>query len=415
MRDRLWAPLSPPRPRPAPRPVKSILRLLPLAAGLAVLSACQDPAGVGLGLIDEESPDPAVRALPATEVDAVADTRPLIGVADSSAALPQTRVLAGDVSDPVFGDARVTGYLDFTQPSVPDGTEPGDVRSVRLEVQRTYVYGDTTTALPLTLRQVDAAAGSWSPSLDYPADTVLAVGPALATATVTVSDDVVAFDLPAAWVEANAALLVGDPAAFNNDFEGFALEPTRPGGAGAVFGFQAQTSRTRLRVFTASDTLSYPVGEVFSSVQRGPAPPAPPGFVAAQAGAGRAVGLRFDLGALGPVALARAVLRVPIDASVAQDGAFVRPLARRAQLFGVDDATGERTPIALVAVEGGVATTLQSEVLRAFLQEGLIGTRRLDRFELVPTPVPAASLDVLPVLRPGGAEGPRLSLTVVGG
>ena len=394
--------------------MKSILRLLPLVAGLAVLSACQEPAGVGLGLIDEESPDPAVRAVPATEVDAVADTRPLIGVADSSASLPQTRVLAGEVSDPVFGDVRAVGYLDFTQPDVPDGTLASDVRSVRLEVQRTYVYGDTTAALALTLRQVDAAAGSWSPTLAYPVDTLLAVGPALAMATATVADDVVGFDLPASWVAANAGLLVGDAAAFNIDFEGFALEPTRPGGAGVVFGFQAQTPRTRLQVITATDTLSYLAGEVFSSVQRGPAPPAPPAFVAAQAGAGRSAGFRFDLGPIGPVPLARAVLRVPLDVSVARDGAFVRPVARRAQLFGVDDATGERRAIALVVVEGDVATSLQTAAFTEDVQEALTGDLRFDRFELVPAPVPA-SLDVLPVLRPGGAGGPRLSLTVIGG
>lgn len=396
-------------------------RPLLLLAALAALPACQDAAGVGIGLIDEADVDPATQTVEATSVEAVEDRRPAIGFADSTAALAQTRVLAGDVVDAVFGDARAVGYLDFVRPSVPEGITAGDVRSVRLELQRTYVYGDTTAALALALRQVDAAAGSWSPSLDYAADTLFAVGPVLATATVSAADDAVAFDLPASWVEANAALLLA--ADFNEAFEGFALEPTRAGGAGAVFGFQAQTPQTRLRVITATDTLLYRAGEVFSSLQRGEPRPAPDAFVAAQVGSGRSARLLFPLGEVGPAALARAVFRAPLETSVAQEGTFVRPIARTATLFGVDTATGARTPITVLTVEGGVASAAQSLRFTQDIQAALLGTAPFDAFEVVPGALPGstpglffvpASLDVLPVLRPGGAEAPRLSLTVVG-
>ena len=399
--------------------MRPVTRLLPLAAALAVLSACQDPAGVGLDLIDVEGTDPAIETVAATSADTLLDARPAIGFADSTAALAQTRVLVGDVMDPVFGDIRSVGYLDVTRPAIPEGAEAGDVRSVRLEIERTYVYGDTTTVLPLALRQVQ---GTWSPTLAYPADTTFATGPVLATASVSVADSVVAFELPASWVEANAAALLA--ADFNEAFEGFAIEAASRPVPGAVFGFQAQSARTRLRVETAEDTLVYPAGEVFSSVQRPALVGAPSRFVPAQVGAGRGVRLRFPLGALGPLPLARAVFEAPLETSLAREGAFVRPIADRAVLFGID-GSGARRLIGLVTVRDGRAatTTTFEELTLSEIQRGLLGTVQFESFELVPgaslgttqaatfTP---ASLDILPVLRPGGAEAPRFTLTVVG-
>ena len=381
---------------------------------LAALPACQDAAGVGLGLVDGVDADPSVEAVTATSVDTLLDVRPLIGFADSTAALSQTRVLVGDVVDPVFGDVRAVGYLDFTRPAVGDTVEAGDVRSVRLELERAYVYGDTTTVLPLALREV---RGRWSVTTDYAADTTFDAGPVLSTASVSVADSVVAFELPAAWVEGNAeALLAGD---FNEAFEGFAVEPTARPAPGAVFGFQTQSPRTRLRVVTVDDTLSYPVGEVFTSVQRAPSAAAPARFVPAQVGTGRGVRLRFPLGEVGPVPLARAVFEAPVDASVSRDGAFVRPLARRAVLFGVT-ADGDRVFVGLVTVADGVASARSLNL--AAVQRGVLGESDFASFELLPgaslgasgAVSAPASLDVLPVVRLGGAEAPRLTLTVAG-
>ena len=396
--------------------MRPVLRLLPLVAALAALSACQDPAGVGLDLIDEDGTDPAVETVVATSVDTLRDARPAIGFADSTAALAQTRLLVGDVMDPVFGDVRAVGYLDVTRPAIPEGAEAGAIRSVRLEIERTYVYGDTTTVLPLALRQVQ---GRWSPTLAYPADTTFATGPVLATASVSVADSVVTFELPASWVEANgAALFAGD---FNEAFEGFAVEPAARPAPGAVFGFQMQSARTRLRVETDADTLVYPAGEVFSSIQR-PTPAATSSrFVPAQVGAGRGVRLRFPLGDVGPLPLARAVFEAPIETSLAREGSFVRPIASRALLYGIEPGGGRRL-LGLVSIVDGEATTTRTLILDD-IQRTLIGTLSFESFELVPgarlgavpgTFAVPASLDVLPVLRPGGAAAPRFTLTVVG-
>ena len=390
-------------------------RLFLLAAVLAALPACQDAAGVGLGLVDGGDADPSVETLTATSVDTFLAVRPLIGFADSTAALSQTRVLVGDVMDPVFGDARAVGYLDFTRPAVGDTVEAGDVRSVRLELARDYVYGDTTTTLPLALREV---RGRWSVTTDYAADTTFDVGPVLAEASVSVADSgVVVFELPASWVAANAEAFLSTD--FNEAFEGFAVEPTARPAPGAVFGFQTQSARTRLRVETVDDTLSYPVGEVFTSVQRAPSAAVPARFVPAQVGAGRGVRLQFPLGELGPVPLARAVFRAPVETSLARDGAFVRPVARRAALFGVTP-DGARVLVGLVTVADGEATTQTLDL--DVVQRAVLGETEFTSFELLPgagigaggaVPAPA-SLDVLPVVRLGGAEAPRFTFTVAG-
>ena len=418
MRERTRPPLSPRRPgaRPGPAhparsgsPVRLPLRLLALVAALGLLGACQDAAGVGLGLIDEEGVDPSVRTLAATSVDTALVDRTSIGFSDSSATLPQTRVLAGIVTDPLFGTARAVGYIDFIRPAVPSTTEPENVLSARLEIQRTYVYGDTTTSLSVGLRQVE---GGWSPTSSYPADTLFDVGPVLAMSSVSVADSVLAFDLPQSWVEANAAALLSDT--FGEDFEGFALEPSTPGGAGAVFGFQTQTFRTRLQVFTTADTLTYSVGEVFSSVEREEPAALPFGISPAQVTSGRAVALRFALDTVGSLPLARAVLRAPIDASLRLDGSFLRPVAERALLYGIG-ADGTRTLISPVTVADGVASTSLSNTLTPVLQDVLVGDLEFVRYELEPVGVPA-SLDILPVLLrdAGGEPAPTLSLTLVG-
>ena len=315
-------------------------------------------------------------------------------------------MLAGDVADPVFGDARAVGYVDLVQPDRAGSVEADDVTSVQLRLRRDYVYGDTTTALTFALREVE---GSWQPTLDYPADTLFDVGPVLATATTSVADTLVTFDLPASWVEANADLLVGDAATFGEEFEGFALVPTERPVPGAVFGFSGPSAQSGLRVIAGEDTLRYPIGEVFSSVAREEIA-LPPTFVPAQVNSGRGVRLRFSLDGIGPLPVARATLRAPVVASLAEDGPFVRPLVSNARLFGVDG--DERVLLADLALGDDAVL---SGVVTAALQQVLVGDEEFEAFEVEPAPIPA-SLDVLPVVRAGGAgEVPRLTLTVIGG
>ena len=85
-------------------------------AACTVLSACQDPAGVGLGLIDEEQLDPSVRTVALSGLGTTPDTTIAIGIADgTNTDLLQTRVLVGSVVDPTYGDARARAYVDVIQ------------------------------------------------------------------------------------------------------------------------------------------------------------------------------------------------------------------------------------------------------------------------------------------------------------
>lgn len=408
---------------PALRPHVRLPAVAAVAAALA-LSACQDPAGVGLKLIDEEQADPSVRVVPLADLDTTAASAPAIGIAAANNALAQSRVLVGDVRDPAFGDASAVAYVDALQPAAARDLDAGEVRRVWLEMPRTYAYGDTTTVLPVELRAIE---GEWEASTGYPADTAFAVGPALATASLAAADTVARLDLPEAWVRANAATLVGD--GFADAFEGFAVQTAAGFAAapGVVYGLDTFAQRgAGIRLVTAeADTLVFPLSEVFSSISTGP-PAAPPAeILTVRRGAGAGVRFTADLGDIGAVPLARGVLRLPLDPSYAEDGPFVRPLAPLATLVGVREAAGEpdrRVRLGELGVTGGGDfAVLDTRALTAELQRVLADPTDggFDRYEVVPPPAPLpnpASLDILPVLRtvPGADRPARFVLTLVG-
>ena len=405
-------------------------RLPAAAAALALaalgLSACQDPAGVGLGLIDEERSNPNVVVVSLDDVALLDGETVAIGVADPSqqARNPEARVLAGSVVDPVFGDVRAVAYVDVLRPdgAVPEGTEAADVRDVWLQLDRAYAYGDTTTALPLELRAIE---GQWEADTDYRADTLFAVGDVLSTTTVVVADTLRRFDLPASWVRANAGLLVGSGDAFLNGFEGFALQvpPSFAPAPGVVFGFNTfRNEGSGLRVALAEDTLFFPLSEVFSSLAT--APPAP-SATTLPARAQSQSGLRFsaDLTALPRTAISKANLRLPIDVSVARVGPFVRPIEPFARLYGVRlDSDGEEVREALATLRRtGDEYVLDDTVpLTSVFQQYLVRPQSRDyvRYEVSPASDVVgspATLNVLPALRPAPGTAPRFVVTLVGG
>ena len=406
-----------PSPRPIPRPVRLSVAA---AAAVLLLSACQDPAGVGLGLIDEEQLNPNVRTVPVTALAETADTTIAIGIAaTSTSGAIQTRVLAGRVADPVFGDARAVAYVDVLQSSALDsGAEAGDVVDAWLELDRVYAYGDTTTALPLELREVQ---GDWEVDTSYPADTLFATGDVLSTTTVVASDTLRRFDLPDAWVTANAGLLVGDD--FEDDFEGFAIDVPASFAAapGVVFGFNTFASEgSGLRVVVDEDTLLFPLSEVFTSIATDPPTMAPAGVLGLRAGSGAAIRFDADFSSIGPTPLARARVRLPVDASLARDGAFVRPIADRSFLYGIRTVDGEETRTLLsdnVLYDGDdeltvVATgTLTSQVQSLLLDP----SEAFERYEVRPV-AGIASLNIYPLVLPESQPeaGPRFTLTLIG-
>lgn len=380
-------------------------------AALLALAACQNPTGVGVGLLDEDAANPALRTVTATTTDTTEATLITAGFASAQSAQPQRRVLTGRVQDARFGDAVATAYIDAVQPSnLPDGFEGATATSVTLELLRDYAYGDTTSVLPIEIRR---QLGNWGPE-GLPGDTVLATGDLITTVDVDLSaaDSLVTITLPADFLAANPTLFTGSD--FGTAFEGFALSVADMGNPmpGAIVGFDMFSSRSRLRVATAQDTVTYPLAEVYTLLTQS-APTMPPAdIVPYRSGAPTALAIGLDLSSVGTVPLARAVLSLPLDRSVAREGSFVRPIPAAVGVFGVS-ASGTRTFLSdLSTTVAGDPRTVSSAAITLATQSLLLGQPSFDHLEIVFRPSPL-SLDVFPVGRVGTDRAPRLLLTVV--
>jgi hypothetical protein len=367
-------------------------------------------------LIDDDVNDPNLRRLEATLVDTVKTTVSTAGFADVNSTQPQPRVLVGNVADPLYGNVSSIGYMDASRPAtIPGGFDDSTVTYVRFELARTYLYGDTTTVLPLELRQVE---GSWTPT-GLSSDTTLGTGDLITSVNMTVTDTLLAIQLPAAWVAANGGQFnSGD---FVSAFEGFALQVNEAymPMPGAVVGFDVSSSQSRIRIGTRSDTISYPLSEVFSKLTRAERPPSPAGLLALRADAPVGAKIQFDFQSIGAVALARAVLRLPIDRSLSGVDsampAFVRPLASRIGVYAIREEASTLLIGEALVTDTGDARTSGTTGLTSIVQDILLGATDLKHIELR-LAVSPLSLDVLPLVLPGlpDQDRPRLNLTVVG-
>lgn len=387
------------------------------ALALLALSACQEPSTVGLGLIDDEASNPNVRVLAATTAEASPFGLVTSGFATTDS---QARVLVGDVRDALYGDAAATAYIDARAATLPDGFADRPVTRVTLELRRDYVYGDTTAAVPVELRQIRIDP-KWAPEGLTPEQT-LATGDLLTTASLSARDSLAVIALPASWVAANGAVF--SSASFDTLFEGFELRPAGRSGegssAGSVLGYNVVSAASVIRVATSRDTVAFRISEVFTSLRRGEPAMAPPGRRLLRGGAGTALRLGFDYATALRLPLAQAVFRLPLDRSLAgTTGTFKRPLAREAALFAIP-TTGEplRTALLTTGRTGDARTsgaTQASGVFNVFVQNLLLERATYPSFE-VRLPTNPVSLDVLPVVTDGAVATarPRLSLTVVG-
>jgi hypothetical protein len=382
------------------------------ALGTLLVAACQDPSGVGLGLIGEEGNDPnAAVVLPDSLWIAASDD---VTGGFANGALPdQDRVLAGAVTDPVFGDVRADAYLDVQPPAtVPSGFRDRTITSATLRLVRSSIYGDSTAMLDFALHEV---AASWSP-LNAKSDTTFAVGDLLATYDVPASsaDSVVALALPASWVSENDELLRSD--SVTTALDGFRLSLEEGAFGGAVLGFDALESR--LRLTTEEDTVDYFLREVFTHVERGPAGPALPDRVYLRDGAGEALAFSFPFGAVGEVAVARAVFRLHVDHDVLDDGMLARSLPEELTLTAVTEDSLRLTLATASFDEDASAYSFTSTTLNQVIQDAVLGSDLFVRYEVTPARTPA-SVDVVPVVTgpaPGEGEAerrPRLVLTVI--
>ena len=418
-----------PPPRPVPTSFRPALPLL--LAGLALaLAACQDPSGVGLTLIGDETSDPNARLFPADSVYLAERTEATGGFANGTGTPVQTNVLLGEATDPLLGDVRATAYIDVRAANQTPDFDERTIDQVQIRLDRGFVYGDTLGTLPVEVREITASPG-WSPE-GLPVDTTLATGPLLTSATVSMRDTLTTISLPQDFVDARGPTLRDS---VNTLFEGFQIRVPEGAGPmpGSVLGvFAGPSSDSAVRLITAPylnddgettrDTVDYPLVEVYSAIARGEAAPAP-GRVLLRDGAPDALAFRFDVDALTNLPLANAGLRIPFDRGVLETGdGFNRPLVGSVSVFAVRaDSTRQfvvRREVPAADAERPNEISVRDRELTNVYQALLLGLADIVAVEVVPEASPL-TLGTLPVIVEDDFAGelrrPRLSLIVVGG
>lgn len=354
----------------------------------ALLTACEDPSNVGIGLIGEQGGDPVVIEIAPDSFKTV----PLDDVTGGSTlagTLPD-HLLVGTVDDPLLGSIRTESFFDLGSPVVTGSFRDNTVSAARIELRPDYVYGDTTAAVTFRLRSV----GEEFTADNAPADTTFPAGETVAEFTIQPTDTLVSLALPAAYLSQVEATLRST--SFVTEYHGLVVEPVS---GTAVVGFD--TDQTRLVAVADGDSAVYRVQKAATVVERTSEPSLPEARLALQNGAGPANALVFDLSreALANTAVNRAVIRVHVDTLLLQaTGTFRRPSLERLDLVGITE-TGETVGIERATLDKG-AFTFRSGTLRRELQNVLLGTRTFTRFELRPpiTPGTASILNTLDAL-----------------
>ncbi len=353
----------------------ALFLLLPI-----LVLACTDPiSNVGLDLLDEEG-GPEARSVETSLFAA----SPLV---DITGAAP--RVLAGQVDDPLAGNIFATGYVDFSGSYEQASTDT--ITQVAIRLARNYMYGDTTAAVTLTVHDI---TGHWH-AIGLKADTSLAMGAAIATASFAASDTLVSVPLPATWISKFESTLKS--ADFDTLFHGFAFEGA---GNAAIVGFNF--SGSSLQVVTSADTTSYAMTRSFSRIVRTGLPPLPEGALLFQDGAGPSVQLNFALTEFLDTPINGAILEIPADTvqSTWTPPNFARPLVRELNLVAVgDDPSAPALFLAKTTISSDGVYRFSSADLVAFFQGVIFGTVDYTYLELR-APVPDNTLNV--VLLPYG-------------
>ena len=380
---------------------------------LAGMLGCDDPTGVGLELVGENSGDPVRVYLTPTAFESY-DSRKVTGAVRGPSAFSGQvgSTLIGRVDDPVFGERAAQGYIDFQLSNFLQSFADQAVTSAEIRLVQTYRYGDTTAVNTLRLFEMPEP---WDPA-GAPSDTTFAFGEPIIEVNYRATDSLIVVPLPEAWIEKYDATLRSED--FNEAFHGFHMQADP---AAAVSGFSAVSSTFRMT--TASDTLSLNVSRVFTHIDllRAPEPLAERVLVEDGLGEGVSLDLGFDPDSLADGALSRAVLRVRADTTLfdlEEPLGFVRPILLQLNLYGITPDGERRFLLSALRNANGEyvfqSIDLITEVtfIRSF-QQLLYGDPMFDRYVLLP-PETASSVSVLPLYGlDTGEEQPELILTVV--
>ncbi len=367
-------------------------------------TACgDDPSNVGIGLVGDQSGEPAVVTLnPATMGEESA--KDVTGNA--------SRVLAGRVNDPLLGIITTTAYVDFQMAGgLTEAFRAGPTTSAELRFRRDYVYGDTTSAVVLRLNDMPS---EWNSDLAS-ADTVLQGGATVAEwrFTLSAADTLVTLELPASWVNAFDATLRSTT--FNADFHGFQLEAVSES---AVTGFQVE--RSALRVIAGSDTADFKINKSISGITRSGQAELPPDRTLIQDGVGSVASIDFAFSD-SLWALNRAVFQFTADTLTFEQNTpvnFYRPVLNELRLIGVTDEglpvfTSAGNPVIDIAarLDQQGRFIFSSRDLAQVVQRMVTGTIPVDRFQIR---MPAANTITPAILFNTNAQdyAPKAILTV---
>ena len=302
------------------------------AAAALLLTACEDPSGVGLGLIGESGGEPQLESVP-VEGLAAEPVSERMGGAVIQQNLVAIRFLAGAVDDPLIGRIETRGYVDFsTTGGISDEFRNGTVTAATLRLTTSYVYGDTTSSMTLQVAQM---VDEWDAADSTAAD--LSAGGIVTTMEIEPTANEIRIPLPQDWITANDEVLRSRD--FTSEFQGFELQ----GIAGnTVVGFGTTTAA--LHVVAAGDTVAYPASRVLTTSDAQPGAELTDRLVQDGTGFGLEVQLPATVAELGPAGINGVVLRLPADTLALEQqkpAGFVRPVLRELRLTGRarDDAS----------------------------------------------------------------------------
>lgn len=342
---------------------------LPTAlALLLLLSACEDPSNVGLGLIGESGGEPELISLPVEDLLPTDAPEHMGGVVAHVGTNPTPRFLAGTVDDPLLGFIEAMGYVDFQLVGgISEGFRAGPVSSATLIFTPDYVYGDTTSVVSLQVSEVTDAWDAGSP-----VDTTIAPARVLAAVTVPPTIGTLEIPLPDEWVQENDALLRSTT--FTADMQGFEVRSTA---GNAVLGFG--TTSARFQVVSAGDTVRYTMQRALTTTRSQPVASTNPFVMQDGLATARVLVLPDTVSAIGPAGVNGALIRLPIDTLAIHQQkppGFVRPMLEQVWMTGrVRGNDGEMSNAFVVSatLSGGVLLWPNRSIPEGFFQDMLAG------------------------------------------
>lgn len=352
-------------------------RLL-LAICLLAIAACDDPAPVGIDLVDEQSGTPYVLQV---QSSAPEFTSAIENTGNAS------RALFGTVDDPELGTTEARGYLDFVSPGVfTQAFENNPIDKADLLLLTDYVYGDSLTEVNVTLRSVDL---EWSGS-GANSDTTIFVGDIVTQSLQHPQSSILAIPLPDDWVARWDTTFKSE--SFGDLFHGFELTTDS---RTAVLGVQVLGSS--IRTITGTDTTFFSAGRSLTRLIDPVGPNSGSTGLVFQDGQAKAAAFTPLLQAPSSLVLNRGLIRVQADTSLSVNTprGFVRPPIAQLQLDWIS-RDGTRLPIGL-ANRGETHFQFESIQLHDSLSVLLRGKSALDHFELrVPDSDNGISVILLP-------------------